>query len=104
MISGKSAMILNPFRTGVALGAFLGLWHLIWSGLVALGWAQPVIDFVLWMHFLRLTVATAPFDASVATMLVAVTAAVGFVMGSVFASIWNWVQQPSGAGRRASAH
>jgi hypothetical protein len=34
---------IHPIRAGLVLGAVIGLWHLAWSLLVAVGWAQPVI-------------------------------------------------------------
>jgi hypothetical protein len=88
---GRSKMRLHPLRTGIAFGAFLGLWHALWSGLVATGAAQAVLDFVLRIHFLQLDVRLAPFDAGLAALLVGVTASVGFVFGLVFAALWNWV-------------
>lgn len=89
-------IIISPLRAGAALGAFLGLWHLIWSGLVAAGWAQAVVDFVLWLHFIKLPVAIQPFDIRLAAMLVVLTALVGFVVGWVFAVLWNRVHQTQG--------
>lgn len=86
-------MVLHPVRTGVAFGAFMGLWHLIWSMLVALGWAQAIIDFVLWMHFMKVPVTTAPFSLPTAAVLVAVTALIGFAAGTAFGALWNWVQR-----------
>jgi hypothetical protein len=37
---------ISPVRTGLVLAAVIGLWHLSWSLLVALGGAQPFIDFI----------------------------------------------------------
>ena len=90
-------MRLHPFRTGIAFGAFLGLWHVLWSGLVATGAAQTVLDFVLRIHFLQLDVRLAPFDVVIAALLVGVTTTVGFVLGLVFAALWNWVVAANGA-------
>jgi hypothetical protein len=84
-------MTINPFKSGLALGAVLGLWHLAWSLLVAFGWAQPVIDFVLWMHFIKPIYVIQPFNAVTAAILIGVTAVVGFVFGAVFAVLWNWL-------------
>jgi len=57
---------------------------------VAAGWAQPVIDFVFWMHFIKPVYVIQPFNLGTATVLVVVTAVIGFVVGSVFAVLWNW--------------
>ena len=64
-------------------------WHLCWSMLVALKWAQPVIDFVFWMHFIKPIYVIEPFEIARAAILLIVTAGVGFLIGSVFALVWN---------------
>ncbi len=76
-------------KTAVAVAVLAGGWHLCWSILVALGWAQPFIDFVFWMHFIKPVYVIEPFDPRRAAILLAVTSGFGFVVGSVFALIWN---------------
>ena len=61
--------------------------------LVALKWAQPVIDFVFWMHFIKPIYVIEPFEILRAAILFIVTAGVGFLVGSVFALIWNAVHK-----------
>ena len=82
-------MRLDPLRTGFALGSIFGLWHLAWATLVAVGAARWLLDLVLWLHFLNLPIGLAPFDLGRAALLVAFTAAVGGVMGALFAVVWN---------------
>ncbi len=84
-------MRINPAKAGLTLGALLGAWHLCWSILVALGWAQPVLDFVFWMHFIKPVYVVGAFDPAIAAVLIAVTAVAGFVIGWLFALLWNWV-------------
>lgn len=84
---------LNPTRTALAVGVFLGGWHLCWSLLVALKWAQPLYDFILWAHMIHLQLTIGPFDAVAAATLVAVSFVVGCVMGYVFALVWNWLNR-----------
>lgn len=97
-------MELKPLRTGLALGAVVGLWHAAWSALVALGWAQPVIDFILWLHFMKLPIELQPFSLPVAAGLVVVTFSLSFLMGAVFAAIWNRLhREPAAVGRTARA-
>ena len=76
-------------KVGLAFATVLGALHLCWSILVALRWAQPVIDFVFWMHFMKPIVVIETFEVAKAAMLVGMTAGVGFLMGSVFALAWN---------------
>jgi hypothetical protein len=76
-------------KAGLVLGAVIGGWHLCWSMLVALKWAQPVIDFVFWMHFIKPIYVIEPFEIARAAILLIVTAGVGFLIGSVFALVWN---------------
>jgi hypothetical protein len=80
---------MSPNRAGLVLGVFLGVWHSLWALLVALGWAQTVIDFVFWIHFLKPPYVVASFNASTALVLVGVTASIGYAMGFVFGVIWN---------------
>jgi hypothetical protein len=82
--------MISPIKSGLVLGVVIGLWHLIWSLLVASGWAQPFIDFVFWMHFIRPVYVIEPFNLGTATILVVVTAVIGFVIGCLFAVLWNW--------------
>lgn len=82
-------MPINPLKAGVAVGAFLGLWHLTWAALVAAGLAKWLIDLVLWMHFLKVEVSVAPFDPGVAAVLVLLTSGAGFVFGALLAVLWN---------------
>ena len=84
---------IQPVRTGLALGTLIGLWHLSWSILVAFGWAQPFIDFVFWMHFLKPIYIVQSFQFATAAVLIVVTALLGFVVGLVFALVWNWMEK-----------
>ena len=67
----------------------IGGWHLFWSLLVAVGWAQPFIDFIFWAHMIRSIYVIKPFDAVAAGTLIVVTAGMGYVMGYVGAIVWN---------------
>lgn len=44
---------LSQQKAGTVMAALLGGWHLFWSSLVAVGLAQPLINFVSWMHFIN---------------------------------------------------
>lgn len=76
-------------KTGLVLGAVLGIYHLSWAAIVAFGWAQTVIDFVLWLHFIKPFMTVEAFSFGRAAGLVAVTAVIGYIIGWVFALLWN---------------
>jgi hypothetical protein len=82
----------NPNKAGLVLGALIGGWHLLWSLLVAIGWAQVVIDFVLWMHFIKPVYVVEDFSPGRALILIVVTAAVGYGFGACFGLAWNRVR------------
>jgi hypothetical protein len=64
--------------------------------LVALGWAQPVLDFVFWMHFIQPVFVIRPFSLSAAAALIVFTSVVGFVMAFLFALLWNRLHRHQG--------
>jgi hypothetical protein len=71
------------------LAAVLGTWHLLWSLLVALGWAQGLINFIFWIHFIRPVYIIENFEIGRALLLIAVTSAIGYSVGWSFAMLWN---------------
>lgn len=89
---------INPGKSALAVGTVIGLYHLMWVTIVALGWAKPVLDFILRLHFIQLDIAVAPFAAGTAALLVAVTFTIGAVFGGVFAFVWNWLGEGRAAG------
>lgn len=82
-------MKTNPIRLGAIFGLFLGLCHAFWAMLVALGWAQPVINFVFWAHFITPPWQIEPFALGRAGILVGFTFIVGLVVGIGGGWLWN---------------
>ena len=85
--------MLSSWRTGLALGVSLGLYHLFWAILVSSGLAQLVVDFILKIHFIELPLTIAPFDPGLAALLVLMTTLVGGLTGAIFAGVWNWTHR-----------
>jgi len=67
----------------------IGGWHFVWSLLVGIGWAQPIIDFIFWAHMIKPVYFVKPFDPVAAVTLILITAVMGHVFGFVGAVIWN---------------
>ena len=84
--------MVSKHKAGLALGLILGLWHLTWSLLVAIGVAQAFIDWIFHLHFIQPPYTIAPFRFGLAAALIAVTAATGYVSGWLLAAIWNSLQ------------
>lgn len=80
---------LNPRKTGVAVGTFLGGLHFLWSLLIALGWAQALVNFILWAHMVTASSTVGPFNLTAAVTLVIVTSILGYIGGYMFSLIWN---------------
>lgn len=82
---------LHASTVGLSLGALFALWHAAWALLVAGGFAQSLLDWVFSLHFLDNPYVVTTFSLQTAVILVIVTFAVGYAMGWVFATAWNWV-------------
>ena len=80
---------LSVGKVALVLAAVTGGFHLCWATLVALGWAQPIIDFVLWAHFIKPLYLIEPFEIGRAAILLVLTSGVGFALGGTFALVWN---------------
>jgi hypothetical protein len=84
---------INANRSGLILGTFLGGFHLLWSLLVAGGYAQSLLDFVYRIHFLNNPFTVGTFDAKTALILVLFTAVCGYVFGWVLSMLWNRINK-----------
>lgn len=80
---------LNPNKAGLVIGSFLGLWHFIWSFLVAAGLAQALLDWIYHLHFLNNPFHVADFNISTAILLVVVTSVFGYFLGWLLTFSWN---------------
>lgn len=90
--------IVNANRTGFVFAVLLGGWHLLWALFVAVGWAQAVINFVFWMHFINPVYVIQPFSFGIALTLIAVTSGLGYVIGYSLSYLWNWIHKGASRG------
>ena len=80
---------MNVAKTGLVVAIILGGWHVCWSVLVAVGWAQRVADFIFWIHLIKPVYVVEPFDILRVIILVLLTTAIGFAVGTIGAWTWN---------------
>ena len=65
--------------------------ELVDAGCFRLGTAIHRLAF--WMHFLKPPYIVQPFNLATAVILLIVTLSLGFVIGSIFAVLWNWIHK-----------
>lgn len=82
-------MKISPVGIGLVFGLCLALFHAAWGAAVALGWAQPVLDFIFWVHFITPAYKVEAFQADRLSLLLTFTFATGFVAGFVGGWLWN---------------
>ena len=85
--------MLNKNKTGLALGSLTGLAHLVWSVAIFFGWGQAYLDFIFNLHTLNNPLVVGQFDLYRSILLIVVTAIIGYILGFIFASIWNKVHK-----------
>jgi len=79
----------KPHVVGLVFALFLGVWHLLWSLLVWLGAAQPLLDFIFRLHMITPPYRVEAFHLGTAAGLVSVTTCLGFAEGWIAGVIWN---------------
>jgi hypothetical protein len=79
----------NPNKVGLVIVVLIGGWHVAWSLLVLVGWAQPILDFIFWAHMIKPVYFVKPFDPTAAVALIAITSVIGYIFGFLGAVIWN---------------
>ncbi len=80
---------LNPRKVGAVTGVFIGGLHFVWSLIVLLGWAQPLLNFFLMLHMLKPLFVVDSYSVSMMLALVLVTAILGYFLGYLYAIVWN---------------
>lgn len=80
---------MKPQKVALVVGLFTGGVHVVWSLLILLGWGQPLLDFIYWLHMLNDPFTVESFDITRAVLLVIVTFAVGYGGGWCFTLLWH---------------
>lgn len=73
--------ICSPHKTGIIGAGLLAGFHFIWALMVAIGIAQPIMDWILSLHMISLSYSVGPFNIVSAIMLLIFTGAVGYATG-----------------------
>lgn len=89
--SHKRSFLLDGVRTGITVGVLSALWHFGWLILVATNTAQMVCDAMLRLHSIEPVYLVSPFRLEFALALIALSTAGGFLVGYLYALIWNSV-------------
>ena len=84
--------MINRHKLGLVLASFMGISHSLWVWLVLTGMAQTVINWIFRLHFIEPAYVITPFDIGVATTLIVLTSAIGYLTGWMVAAIWNWLR------------
>ena len=64
-------------------------WHAVWSLLVLIGCAQPILDMIFWAHIIKPVYFFKPCDPMAAVTLIVTSAVIGYIFGFAGATICN---------------
>ena len=80
---------MSLMRTSLIGGLCLSSLHVCWVILIALGLAQPLLDFIFKLHMLNSPFQVQVFDVVLAAGLIGITFMIGCFYGAVFYFIKN---------------
>ena len=80
---------IDPIDAGLLFGLLFGIFHLTWLVLVLTKYAQVVLDFIYWAHFIKPLFEVESFEAGRALILLTLTVCYGFVLGYFLAMLFN---------------
>ena len=90
-ITQEGSKQINSIRLAIFTGLFLAIVHAAWATMVAIGWAQPLMNFVFWAHFITPPYHVEPFSMLRAVILVGLVFVVGAILGAVGGFLWNMI-------------
>lgn len=82
---------LNKNHVGLTLGIISGIGHLLWVLAIAIGLGQKLLDWSLSIHFISSIQTTNGITLGMAVLGIVYALVCGYIVGWVFAAIWNWV-------------
>lgn len=82
-------MKLKTGSTAMVFGLFVALMHAVWMLMIFIGVAQMYMNWIFGLHLVSNPFIVMPFNFGSAVMLIIFTFVVGYIMGWVFAAIWN---------------
>lgn len=84
---------LDMQKTALTVGLFFATVHVIWSVLILIGLAQPLLDLIFWLHMVAPPFKFTEFSLTQSLTVIAVAFAVGYFGGFLFSGIWNKVHK-----------
>lgn len=84
---------LNENKVALTVGLFVSGCHLVWSLLIVVGLAQPLLDFIFWAHMIANPCKVIGFTLTQSLILIIVTFAIGYIGGLIFTKVWNSIHK-----------
>lgn len=84
---------LQEMQVALVVAVFVSGLHIVWSLMILIGIAQPLLDFIFWAHMLTVPYRVTGFTLTQTIVLILVTFAVGYIGGWVFAKVWNMMRK-----------